>query len=360
LVVLALGGLMGCLTAGCGQRAAGTAASGDGAAATATPIDRGALCKRIDAALAHARDDRRLDASVHGAWQVVHGILAFGHDFPLRHDGTESAALEYLLDGGRLTGWVLRSDSPGVVAVVEEGSGTGQGHPDQWLGYLSQCGRQGLPRDTKIVVGNKAFTINDLLVQAQADIRPGQEATWTLMALSAYLPPDAAWTARDGTKWTTERVVQMEADADLLTSACGGAHRLYGLVAALQKHRAATGNAPNQLAGGWAAAADVIDECIDRARRFQQADGSFSIHSFERPGTSADVFTKLSATGHIFEVLSLSLDDEQLSEPWVTRAADRLVTMLEQTADVDVECGCLYHAAHGLLLYRDRVCGSSE
>ncbi len=360
LVLLTLAGLMGCLLSGCGQRAAGTIPGGETSAATAVPIDRRALCRRIDAALAHARDGRRLDASVHGAWQVVHGILAFGSEFPLRHDGTESAALEYLLDGGRLTGWVLRAGSPGVVAVVEEGSGTGQGHPDQWLGYLSQCGRQGLPRDTKLVVGNKAFTINDLLVQAQTDIRPGQEATWTLMALSAYLPPGAAWTAGDGTKWTTEKVVQMEADADLLTSACGGAHRLYGLVAALQKHRAVTGRTRDQLAGGWAAAADVIDECVDRARRFQQADGSFSIHSFERPGTSADVFARLSATGHIFEVLSLSLDDEQLSEPWVTRAADRLVTMLEQTADVDVECGCLYHAAHGLLLYRDRVCGSTD
>jgi hypothetical protein len=30
--------------------------------------------------------------------------------------------------------------------------------------------------------------------------------------------------------------------------------------------------------------------------------------------------------------------------------------MLEQTADIDVECGALYHAAHGLLLYRNRVC----
>ena len=283
-----------------------------------------------------------------------------GRDFPLRHDGTESAALDYLLDGGRLTGWVLRAGSSGVVAVVDEGSTTGQGHPDQWLGYLSQCGRQGLPRDTGLIVGNKAFTVNDLLVQAQADIRPGQEATWTLMALSAYLPHDAAWTASDGRAWTAEKVVQMEADADLLTSACGGAHRLYGLVAALKNYRAATGRTPDQLAGGWAAAADVIEECVDRARRFQQADGSFSIHSFERSGTSADVFAKLSATGHIFEVLSLSLDDERLAEPWVTRAADRLVTMLEQTADVDVECGCLYHAAHGLLLYRDRVCGASE
>ena len=333
---LATAGLLIGLLAGCGQPTTGGTTGGraDTGDATATVIDRKALCRRIAAVLAHARDNRRLDASVHGAWQVVHGILAFGRDFPLTHDGTDSAALDYLLDGGRLTGWNLRTGSPGVIALLEEGSNTGQGHPDQWLGYLSQCGRHGIPRDTKLVVGKKTFTVNDLLTQAQADIRPGQEATWTLMALSAYLPPDVTWTASDGSKWNTERVVQMEADADIVSSACGGAHRLYGLVSALKKHLAATGHSP--------------------------ADGSFSIHSFERPGTSADVFARLSATGHIFEVLSLALDDEQLAEPWVTRAAERLVTLLEQTADVDVECGALYHAAHGLLLYSDRVCGSTE
>jgi hypothetical protein len=359
---LATAGLLIGLLTGCGQQATGFTAGGraDTGDATASPIDRRALCERIDAVLAHARDNRRLDASVHGAWQVVHGILAFGRDFPLQHDGTDSAALDYLLDGGRLTGWNLRTGSPGVIALLEEGSNTGQGHPDQWLGYLSHCGRHGIPRDTKLVVGKKTFTVNDLLMQAQADIRPGQEATWTLMALSAYLPPDATWTASDGSKWSTERVVEMEADADIVSSACGGAHRLYGLVAALKKHLAATGRTPEQLSGSWAAAQEVIDGCVDRARRFQQADGSFSIHSFERPGTSADVFARLSATGHIFEVLSLALDDEQLVEPWVTRAAERLVTLLEQTSDVDVECGALYHAAHGLLLYRDRVCGSTE
>ena len=320
---LASAGLLIGLLTGCGQpttvaTAGRRADTGD---AAATVIDRRALCERIDAVLAHARDNRRLDASVHGAWQVVHGILAFGRDFPLRHDGTDSAALDYLLDGGRLTGWNLRTGSPGVIALLEEGSNTGQGHPDQWLGYLSQCGRHGIPRDTKLMIGKKTFTVNDLLTQAQADIRPGQEATWTLMALSAYLPLDAAWTASDGSKWTTERVVQMEADADIVSSACGGAHRLYGLVSALKKHLATTGRSPDQLSGGWAAAQDVIDECIDRARRFQQADGSFSIHSFERPGTSDDVFARLSATGHVFEVLSLALDDEQLDEPWMTRAA---------------------------------------
>ncbi len=331
------------------------------------PIDRATLCTRIDAVLAHARGARRLDASVHGAWQVVHGILAFGPDFPLEHAGTVSPALAYLLEGGELTGWVLRPGDPGVIAVVEEGSTMGQGHPDQWLGYLSQCGVKdgpaggpaGIPPTTKLVVGGRDFTVADLLAQAQHDIRPGQEATWTLMALAAYLPPDASWTAGDSSPWTTERVVRMEADADIFGAACGGAHRLYGLAAAVNARRRAGGVPAADDGTGWGAAVAVLDDAIDRARRFQQADGSFSIHSFERPGTSPDIFARLGATGHVFEVLALALDEDRLEEPWVTRAADRLTALLEQTADVDVECGALYHAAHGLALYRQRVCGPS-
>ncbi len=348
MLVLAAGG------GGCGGPATGSAAPVAAPAGT----DRLALCGRIDRALAQVRDGRRLDASVHGAWQVVHGILAFGREFPLRHDGGESPAVDYLLGGGRLTGWKLRAGSAGVAADVEEGSTTGQGHPDQWLGYLSQCGRAGLPLDTRLVAGGREFRLRDMLAQAEADIRPGQEATWTLMALAAHLPADHAWTASDGSRWTVERVVKMEAEAEIFSAACGGAHRLYGLVAALEKRRAGGAPAAADAGTGWAAAADVIEECVERARRFQEADGGFSVHFFERPGTSPDSFARLGATGHVFEVLALALDDRRLAEPWVTRAAERLVTLLEQTADVDVECGALYHAAHGLLLYRDRICGA--
>ena len=339
------------LAGGCGRVPPPTTPTG--ASTRASPP---ALCARIEAAISHARDARRLDASVHGAWQVVHGILAFGPAFPLARDGEVGPALEYLLGGGPLTGWQLRPGKRGVVAVVEEGSTTGQGHPDQWLGYLSQCGLGGIPLDTKLVVGGRDHTLADLLQQAKFDLRPGQEATWTLMALAAYLPPDASWRASDGTAWTIERVVQMEADADLSTSACGGAHRLAGLALALAAHRAAQASPGAPLAGGWADAAERLADAIDRARRFQQPDGSFSTHFFDRPGTSPDVFARLAATGHIFEVLVLTLDDDELTSPWVTRAADRLVTLLEQTRDVDVECGGLYHAVHGLGLYSRRVC----
>lgn len=336
---------------GCGQREAPA-----GLPPPATPRAELPLCTRIGAVVRHARDARRLDTAVHGAWQVVHGILAFGPEFPIAHEGRTSPALSYLASGGRVAGWRLRPGDRGVVAIVEEGSTTGQGHPDQWLGYLSQCGLGGIPLDTRLMVADREFTLGDLLEQAKHDIRPGQEATWTLMALAAYLPSDASWKAADGSAWTTERVVQMEADADLSASACGGAHRLAGLALALAAHRKAHVNPAAPLTGGWAAAADVLTDAIDRARAFQQADGSFSTHFFERPGTSPDVFARLGATGHIFEVLAIALDDEQLAAPWVTRAAERLVTLLEQTSDIDVECGALYHAIHGLMLYNQRVC----
>lgn len=360
---------LGCLiavavaAAGCGRTAAPSLMIE--AEPAAGKVDQASLCRRIDAVLAHTRDGRRLDASVHGAWQVVHGILAFGRDFPLEHDGTVSSALDYLMAGGQITGWVLRPSKPGVRAVVEGGSTMAQGHPDQWLGYLSQCGlapcgKGGVPLDTKLIVAGREFTVADLLAQAQADITPGQEATWTLMALSTYLPHDAQWTSRDGQTWTIGRVVAMEAAADIFSSACNGAHRLYGLITAVKQHMAATGTRWEELDGLWGEAADVIDDCVDRARRFQQADGSFSTHSFERPGTSTDVFATLSATGHVFEVVVMALDDERLAEPWVTRAADRLVTLLEQTADVDVECGALYHAVHGLAIYRERTCRAAR
>jgi len=353
LVLLLGGALTVAVGAGCGP---GTSA----ADAERTPaIDRTRLCAAIDAALVRARDGRRLDAAEQGAWQVVHGILAFGAELPLAHDGTVSPAIDHLLGGGAVRGWVLRPGPIGPRALVEEGSTTGQGHPDQWIGYLAQAGRGGVPADTPLVVAGRRFTLRDMLAQAQADIVAGQEATWTLMALAAWAPHDAAWTAADGSRWTTERVVAMEADADLIAAACGGMHRLYGLAVALDAHRTATGRGDDALAGGWATARDRLADAIEVIRTYQQPDGSFSVHHLSRPGGSADVVATLSTSGHAFEVVAMALPVDRLTDEWVVRAARRLVGLLDETADLDLECGALYHALHGLLVWRQRVCGAA-
>jgi len=285
---------------------------------------------------------------VNAAWQIVHGILVFGRDFQVYHDGKLVSALDYLLEGGTLNGWQLRKGDHGLEAIVEPGSKTGQGHEDQWLGYLSQCG---LSTDDKIVAGGQTYTVRDLVTQAQWDIYDGMEATWTLMGFGTLLPIDTTWKAKDGSEWSLERIAGMEARQDLSGSACGGSHRLYALSLAVNRRLAEGG----KLTGGWKAANDKIQVAIAKAKEYQQPDGSFSTNFFSRPGTSPDLTLRINTTGHTLEFLTLSLTDKQLAEPWVTRAVVQLLDLLERTKDLDLECGSLYHAVHALQLYRIRL-----
>ena len=100
---------------------------------------------------------------------------------------------------------------------------------------------------------------------------------------------------------------------------------------------------------------EEIQDAIQRTRRWQNADGSFSTNYFERSGRSPDLAQNLGATGHMLEFLTLSLTSAQLDEPWVQRAVTYLCDVFESTRDVPLECGALYHAAHGLMIYRERV-----
>ena len=166
------------------------------------------LRERLDRAIEYTYANRHLNTKDQAAWQIVHGALVFGRDFQIYNDGQLVKAIDYLLAGGQLRGWNMRPGDHGLEAILEAGSNTGQGHEDQWVGYLSQCG---ITLDDSLVVGGQTFKVRDLITQAQWDIYDGMEATWTLMAFSTYLPLDAEWTAKDGTKWTIERMVGMEA-----------------------------------------------------------------------------------------------------------------------------------------------------
>jgi hypothetical protein len=345
------------LAGGCGQQSGQPEAASSGAAVSAStnqpqPNDD-QLRERIDRAVNFGRANRHLDGDQNAAWQIVHGLLAFGKDFEIYRQGKLIPALDYLLGGGELNGWKLRKGDHGVLSILEPGSKTGMGHPDQWLGYLSQCG---LSLEEPLVVGGQTYQVGDLLTQAEWDIRPGMEATWTLMAFATYLPSDAEWTSRDGSTWTIDRIVDMEADQDVDASPCGGTHRLYALSLALNRHLAEGG----QLTGVWQKADRQIQAAIAKAKANQQPDGSFSSQFFLRPAFSDDIDKRLGASGHTFEFLTLALSQQQFVEPWMTRGLVALLDMLERTEQVELECGGLYHAMHGLELYRLRRFGPPE
>ncbi len=357
LAVASLGAVLFCV--GCQDSAlpgaGSTAAAGSNDSKTAALSSDEVLKTRLDDAIAFTRD-RHLDPKRNNAWQIIHGVLAYGNDLQLNVDGKLHPAVDWILAGGQFKGWNLVPAEKGVESIMDPGNKVGEGHEDQWIGYLSQTG---ISLDHPVKVGDQTFKVRDLLTQAQWDMRDGMEGTFTLMALAAYLPLDTHWKTKDGSDWTIDRVVKMEAtqhkSVEQLSaeSACGGTHRLYALATALNKYQR-TGK---PLTDGWLSAHEKVQGAIAASRDYQQPDGTLSVNFFTRSGSSPDIAARLYAGGHALEFLAVAASDKELRSPWFTRAVESLLTMLELTRDEDLECGALYHAAHGLRIYKSRRFG---
>lgn len=309
---------------------------------------------------------RYLDTQRHAAWQIMHAAVAYGRDTMIYHEGQLVPALDWVLAGGNMRGWNMEPTEHGVRSRVESGTAIGPGHEDQWLAILANWGYDWNDTFRLHDRPEQEYHVSDLVREAMWSMRDGKEASWSIVAFTKYLPrdandpsrrsgklADARWKAQDGTEWTVERVIAMEAAQDLGTSACGGTHRLTGMYQALKRHKEEGG----ELTGGWLAADRVIRDSVEKARQYQQPDGSFSTNFFQRPGTSPDSTAILHSTGHTLEFLAIVLPDEELQQTWVARAAVRLCRILQQTRNMDLECGALYHAVNGLIRYRQRLFG---
>jgi hypothetical protein len=351
--------LLGLGGAGCDRLAPSLHVDADPVPVAALPSEP-ELQRRLDRALDLVYSSWRLNVHEHAAWQIVHGAVAFGRSFPMNRNGEVVSAIDYLLAGGTMRGWNFEpgdqfGERRGLRAILERGSKTGQGHPDQWLGYLSGCN---LPREQVIVVHGTEYTLSDLLAQVEWDVprNVDQEYSWTLMGLTKYHPTDYQWPASDGRTWSIEQLVAVEAEHDLLASACGGAHRLCGLTLAYNRHKAQGG----RIEGGWKSAEDRIRESLETIREFQNSDGSFSSNYLERPGRSADLSENLGATGHMLEFVVLAESDDRIRDAWIQRAALFLCDVIERTQNIPLECGALYHATSGLVIYRERLFGPRD
>lgn len=340
---------------------------GDGElpAETADTSQRDDLRQWIADVLRANREHRRLSTDVNAAWQIMHGVLAYGRELQLATSSGNQPAVEYLLGGGAARGFDLRggdwfelprgSNEPpqqlrGIVAELQPGAKIGQGHRDQWLAYMARCG---LAIDEVVVTRDGPLTIGGWIKQIQWDVPRNfeHEFSWTLTALVAYRPTTDRWTARDGRDYSIESLLESELRELGPSNACGGSHRLCAIATALSKHR----RAGHPIIGVWADADRWVKLAIEQTREFQNADGSFSSNYFERPGWSADLVAALGTTGHAFEFLAVAGDDELLRQPWVEAAARFLCRTLEQTAELDLECGALYHALSGLSIYHERI-----
>ena len=319
------------------------------------------LDAEIASTLEHVLKKRMLSTEVHAAWQVLHGVLAYGNEFPVQTSDGKQSALQYLLDGGSLNGWTFESGDSfadgrnGLRAIMEPGGYAGQGHADQWLAVLAQSN---LELGQEIRIGSKIYLISDFLAQVKNDVPYNVESewSWTLIGLTWYLPTSSTWTAGDGNQWSIEELVRRELQQEIQSSTCGGTHRLIGLSMALNKHRADGG----EMTPLWQDVERTLKAAADTAQQFRNVDGSLSSNYFSRPGIPADSAKMLATTGHTLEFLAITLPKDRLREPWVEAAVVRLCNLLNDATDVPLECGGLYHAVHGLVVYQDRAFGEPD
>lgn len=305
---------------------------------------------RIDSAVGSVR--RRDLLTTHGFWTVFHGILGLGPDATLLDpQGRRVRAMDYVFDGGELRGLRFLPTRHGLDVQMGP-TYVGQGHQDQFVAEMAQWG---VPANRRVRVAGGEYTFLDFVRHSQmrASVRADQELSWAIVAVGQYLGTETQWVNEAGERLRFEDLVRYELAAPVESAACGGTHRLFGLSWAYQLHRGRGG----REAGAWAGVPARMAKYRDLARQFQNPDGTFSTAYFRGWGTAADPELRLGTTGHTLEWLALALDDDELRQPWVRAAARALADLLIGLRDKPIESGALYHAAHGLLIYRTRLYG---
>lgn len=318
------------------------------AEAPATP-DGPELIARIDAALAKVRA-RPLSPQIHTPWAVMHAVIAFGRDARITVDGRPTDAVGWLLHRAEFDGRRIFRPAPGGLESWSPGRHFAvQDHPDQ---YLSVLARAGVRPDDPVTVGDRTYTVADLIGAARLAVREGREASFTLTAFLILTDPDARWRNAEGEEFDIARLAAMETAADVDSAACGGTHRLWALAHACAARRAAG----RPMEGVWAEAEAKVRRHTAIALAWQGPEGYFSAGfsaKAARPRTDAHL---LYATGHTLEFLAVACRDDQIrSEPLRRAAALTAAKLLEHADDPAVPDGTRYHAAAALRAYRARL-----
>ncbi|MEO1994658.1 MAG: hypothetical protein ABGZ17_05225, partial [Planctomycetaceae bacterium] len=292
---------------------------------------------------------RYLTGNVHTPWQIIHGVLALRNDFMIKVDDGKTSALEWMARGQTFRGepWFEVTSHGGRAHVFSEAYAF-EGHPNQFLAILTVSD---LPLDHVFQADRGKIAIADMVKHAQAEVNDREEITWTLWALSHYLPPDTEWTNRAGEQWSVERLVRIQTDADVHDEACGGTHGMF----ALSRARNSYIRHGTPLRGVWTEADQKIQRYIEEARSYQNPDGSYSNAFFQGREYSGDFETRMASSGHTLEFLMEALPQHRLNEQWVRNGVAATARDLIEHRSESMECGPLYHAVSGLVIYRNRL-----
>jgi len=281
-------------------------------------------------------------------WAVMHCIVGFGVDTPLRVGDKEHNAISWLCGNLPCGGIRLISMYDDQLRLpIAPGK---QGHNGQFLSILAQSR---VKMNYPLWVGDSKLTVANLVKHEQLSCRSGTELTFQLIGLSHYLDTEATWENRYGEDWDIPRLIKEELAQPVLDGCCGGTHRMMGFSFAVRK-RVKSGK---PIKGQWWRAKKFVDDYHEYTFKLQNADGSLSTNWFQGRGNWGGTERKLNTTGHTLEWLVYSLPREDLTDPRVVKAIRFLTDLMWENRHHSLEIGPQGHAIHALTMYDEYVFG---
>ena len=279
-------------------------------------------------------------------WAVMHALLAFGSDYEMVGPKGRVNAIGWMCHNGLCK--TQRIFTPRGNSFVPNVGGGVQGHAGQFLSILAQCQ---VPPDYPIQIGDRKFTVQDLVYYEMATCRERSELTFKLIGLSYYVDSNKVWRSNDGKVWSIQKLIQEELAQPIVGAACGGTHRLMGYTFAI-KQRVLQGQ---PLEGQYLRAAKFVNEFIDFTWKLQNPDGSFSTNWYEARGNDPKDERKVQTTGHMLEWLMFTVGDDQLQTERVEKAIDFLLKHIDDNKSHKWPIGPRGHATRALALYHKRL-----
>jgi hypothetical protein len=294
-------------------------------------------------------DGWQLNTRDHSPWEILHLIVANGTESRVRVDGPGGkpvTAIGWLCFNQPFRNMELMVGTPSGFHL-RGGPGL-QGHEGQLLSMLAQAH---VMRDYPMRIAGEELTVEDLIEYEKRACRPRTELTFRLIGLNHYLDPEATWVSDNGETWTIERLVREELAQPIRGVACGGTHRLQGMIYAIRKRE----KHGLPIDGVWAAAAQKVRNYQALTFRLQNRDGSFSTQWFHSRGAEDDMGRRMRTSGHTLEWLVVSVPDEQLRRRDLQQGVAYVAGLLWRGRYEKWDAGWLGHSIHALRLYDDKV-----
>ena len=291
-------------------------------------------------------------------WAIMHGIIAFGKSAKVFVPGQRRPenSINYLLQTAHYAGKRIFNDLQGYPALITAPKNPNltvcqryyqvQDHPDQ---YLMAFAESGVGLDEKILIEGTIFSVKDLLDASLLHFDPVKELGWSITAYATYLAKGQRWQTKAGVSYGLEDLLKLAITQDPVTLTDGGTHHLFGVAKVFNRLQ-------SSLPLGLRQDTDLyLRGYAMRSERFQQEDGAFSGRLLAKKTSPKTPRELVNSTGHILEWLAAFLSSEELKQPWITKAVERLCKEFEDHPIDSFNTSGMYHAANALKIYQQKI-----